>query len=150
MSKFLPALVGGVLIAGAAIIYFNAQTPDTGQTMTATDTSDIVQGDAIVSVKIPEEFSSAALIGKRAFDAKCAACHGSNAAGQNGVAPPLVHKIYEPNHHGDMAFVTAAKNGVQSHHWNFGNMPPIQGLTDADVKYIASYIRVLQRENGIN
>ncbi|WP_430540810.1 c-type cytochrome [Planktotalea arctica] len=23
----------------------------------------------------------------------CAACHGVNAVGQNGVAPPLVHKV---------------------------------------------------------
>ena len=48
----------------------------------------------------------------------------ANAAGQNGVAPPLVHKLYEPGHHSDMAFIMAAKNGVRSHHWRFGNMPP--------------------------
>ena len=61
-----------------------------------------------------------------------------NAAGQNGVSSPLVHKIYEPSHHSDMAFVLAAKNGVRSHHWNFGNMPPVKGLTDADVKMVTT------------
>ncbi|WP_417246831.1 c-type cytochrome [Celeribacter sp.] len=96
------------------------------------------------------QLTAEAEFGKRAFEAKCADCHGENAAGQNGVAPPLVHKIYEPSHHSDMAFVLAAKNGVRAHHWKFGNMPPVKGLTQADVKYIARYVRELQRENGIN
>ena len=64
--------------------------------------------------------------------------------------PTLVHRIYEPSHHSDMAFVSAVKNGFTSHHWSFGNMPPIEGLTTADVKMIARYVRELQRANGIN
>jgi len=67
-----------------------------------------------------------------------------------GVAPPLVHKIYEPNHHGDMAFLMAARNGVRAHHWKFGNMPPVEGITDAEVITIVAYVRALQRANGIN
>lgn len=98
---------------------------------------------------MPTDLSANAQIGKRAFEAKCAECHGTNAAGQNGVAPPLVHKIYEPSHHSDMAFVLAARNGVRSHHWNFGNMPPVKGLTDADVKMITQFVRELQEANGI-
>ena len=117
--------------------------------MVPPDTSDISQGAPIVEVKLPAELSSEAQIGKRAFDSKCAECHGANAAGQNGIAPPLVHKIYEPSHHSDMAFVLAAKNGVRAHHWEFGNMPPVEGLTDADVKMIARYVRELQAANGI-
>jgi mono/diheme cytochrome c family protein len=107
-------------------------------------------GAALVDVAVPETFSTNAEIGKLAFDAKCAACHGANAAGQDGVAPPLVHKIYEPNHHGDASFLLAAKNGVRAHHWRFGNMPPVEGLTDGDVKMIVAYVRELQRANGIN
>ena len=114
------------------------------------DTSDLESGAPIVEVSLPAELSDQAQMGKRAYEAKCAECHGKNAAGQNGVAPPLVHKIYEPNHHSDMAFVMAAKNGVRAHHWKFGNMPPVEGLTDGDVKLIARYVRELQRENGIN
>lgn len=113
------------------------------------DTSDLPEGAPIVEVAIPAELSSEAQIGQRVFEAKCVACHGENAAGQNGVAPPLVHKIYEPGHHSDMAFVLAAKNGVRAHHWPFGNMPPVEGVTDADVKYVARYVRELQKENGI-
>lgn len=107
-------------------------------------------GPTMVEVAVPETLSANAKIGKMAFEAKCAACHGANAAGQDGVAPPLVHKIYEPSHHGDSAFLLAAKNGVRAHHWRFGNMPPVEGVNDGDVKMIVAYVRELQRANGIN
>lgn len=105
---------------------------------------------AIVAVNVTAEFSEQEQVGKRAFDAVCAECHGTNAQGREGVAPPLVHKIYEPGHHGDMAFVLAAQNGVRAHHWRFGNMPAVEGVTKADVLSIVAYVRALQRENGIN
>ena len=54
------------------------------------------------------------------------------------------------NHHGDMSFVIAAQNGVRAHHWKFGNMPAVKGVTQADVLNIVAYVRALQRENGIN
>jgi len=91
-----------------------------------------------------------AKIGQVGFNAKCAACHGVNAAGKDGVAPPLVHKIYEPSHHGDESFQRAAALGVRAHHWPFGNMPAVEGVTRGDVKMITAYIRELQRANGIN
>ncbi len=151
MNKTLLAIIAFFMLGGIAI-YWNAIQPapqSAGHSMVPPDTSMVAEGAPIVQVALPAELSSDAQIGKRAFEAKCAACHGSNASGQNGVAPPLVHKIYEPNHHSDMAFVMAAKNGVQSHHWRFGNMPPVEGLTDAEVKMIARYVRELQKENGI-
>ena len=117
--------------------------------MITPDMARLEDGASIVEVKLPLELSPDAQIGKRAFDAKCAACHGDNAAGQKGAAPPLVHKIYEPSHHADMTFVMAVQNGVRAHHWPFGNMPPVEGLTQGDVKYITRYVRELQRENGI-
>ena len=151
MNKTLLAVAAFFLVGGLAV-YWNAtqsaQQP-AGHSMVPPDTGSVAQGAPIVEVSLPAELSANAQIGKRVFEAKCAACHGTNAAGQNGVAPPLVHKIYEPNHHSDMAFVLAAKNGVRSHHWNFGNMPPVEGLTDADVKMIARFVRELQAENGI-
>lgn len=118
--------------------------------MVPTDTSDIAEGAPIVEVRVPAELSSTARVGKLAFEAKCAACHGENAGGREGSAPPLVHKIYEPSHHGDMSFQLAAQNGVRSHHWKYGNMPPVDGLTVGDVRGIVTYVRELQRENGIN
>jgi mono/diheme cytochrome c family protein len=109
-----------------------------------------LQGDAMVAVKLPATLTAQEQAGERAFDGVCAACHGDIAQGKEGVGPPLVHKIYEPGHHSDMAFFLAAKNGVRAHHWKFGSMPPVKGLTRADVQNIIAYVRVLQRENGIN
>lgn len=105
--------------------------------------------DALVSVSVSASFTEQEQTGNRAYDANCAACHGENAQGKQGVAPPLVHKIYEPSHHGDMAFVLAAQNGVRAHHWKFGNMPAVKGVTQADVMNIVAYVRALQRKNGI-
>lgn len=152
MNRTVLAITAIFVLGGAAIYWNIAQQPaqDMGHSMVPPDTSDLKQGAPIVDVAVPSKLSAEAQVGKRAFEAKCAECHGINAAGQNGVAPPLIHKIYEPAHHSDMAFVLAAKNGVRAHHWNFGNMPPVEGLTDADVKLIARYVRELQRKNGIN
>lgn len=120
-----------------------------GNPMAVPDTSMIEAGGALVQVDLPDELSPQAQIGERVFNASCAACHGTNAAGQNGVAPPLIFITYAPNHHGDGAFLSAARNGVQAHHWDFGNMPPIEGLTNSDIAALVRYIRELQRENGI-
>ena len=112
--------------------------------------TDAEQSGTLVQIDIPAELSGLAIIGKRGFEKKCAVCHGQNAVGQDGVAPPLVHKIYEPSHHGDESFQRAVAIGVRAHHWKFGNMPAIEGLTRADVKVITAYVRELQRHNGIN
>lgn len=86
--------------------------------------------------------------GKDLFNANCATCHGPNGTGTDH-GPPFLNRIYEPNHHGDMAFLIAARQGVRAHHWRFGNMPPVQGVTDQDVLKIVAYVRALQRANGI-
>jgi mono/diheme cytochrome c family protein len=87
--------------------------------------------------------------GEAKFNAHCSACHGPQATGTRQ-GPPLVHKIYEPNHHGDAAFFRAAEFGVKAHHWEFGNMPKIEGVSSADVEQIIRYIRWLQRQAGIS
>lgn len=114
-----------------------------------TETGPTEQNSPIVSVEIPNEFSELAQIGKVNYQNNCADCHGENAVGQQGVAPPLVHKIYEPSHHGDESFQIAVAMGVRSHHWNFGNMPAIENLPRSDVTAIVAYVRELQRANGI-
>ena len=105
-------------------------------------------GAALATVAVPG-LSPKAEAGRIAFEANCATCHGVNAAGQDGTAPPLVHRIYEPNHHGDAAFQLAAKSGVRAHHWRFGNMPPVPGVSEQDVDKIIAYVRALQKANGI-
>ena len=100
--------------------------------------------DAVV---IPE-FSAKAKAGARLFAENCAICHGENATGTDQ-GPPLLHKVYEPGHHPDRLFQRAVTHGVMSHHWNFGHMPPVPGLSPADVAKIIAFVREFQRANGI-
>ena len=94
--------------------------------------------------KLPAEFQP----GEGKFNTFCARCHGAEAIGTKQ-GPPLVHKIYEPNHHGDAAFQRAAANGVRAHHWQFGDMPKIDGVKPEDIDQIVKYVRWLQRQSGI-
>lgn len=86
--------------------------------------------------------------GAAIFESKCAMCHGPEAKGTDQ-GPPLVHKIYEPSHHADVAFYLAVRQGVRAHHWPFGNMPPIEGVSDEQIAQIVAYVRGLQRAAGI-
>jgi cytochrome c len=104
---------------------------------------------AMVSVTMPEITGNAAL-GQTIFENICSTCHGRNGSGNAEAGPPLIHKIYEPSHHGDESFQRAVALGVKSHHWKFGNMPAIKGLTRGDVAMVTEYIRQIQRANGIN
>jgi mono/diheme cytochrome c family protein len=93
---------------------------------------------------VPTEFQP----GLERFKASCAPCHGEAALG-TAQGPPLVHIYYEPGHHSDTAFRMAVARGVPQHHWNFGNMPPIDGIGPQDLDALIAYVRWLQREAGI-
>lgn len=105
-------------------------------------------GGPLVEVTVPE-LSLPARRGERLFDENCVTCHGGNAAGRDGIGPPLVHKIYEPGHHADGAFYLAAQQGVRAHHWPFGDMPAVGTVSISEVESIIAYVRELQRGNGI-
>ena len=137
-----------IAIAAAGVIAYSI-LPLGGNDHTEVSAA-IIRDGALAAVSLPENLSQNAQIGKLAFGVKCASCHGTNAAGQDGVAPPLVHVIYEPGHHGDAAFQRAVEMGVRAHHWPFGDMPIIEGITRGDIKMITAYVRELQRANGIN
>ncbi len=139
--------IAGVVVVAIGLAYALWPTPAPVPNGAEGDTA---QGGPLADVTLPDTLSEEAVLGQRAFEAKCAACHGNNAAGQDGIAPPLVHVIYEPGHHGDESFQMAAAQGVRAHHWPFGNMPPVEGVTRADIATIITYIRELQRANGIN
>jgi mono/diheme cytochrome c family protein len=138
--------IAAILVAGGVGYAMWPAAPQTA----ASDANDSMKNGVLANVLLPETLSQDAQIGQLGFEARCAACHGVNAAGQDGVAPPLVHIIYEPSHHGDEAFQRAAAMGVRGHHWPFGDMPPVEGVTRGDVTMIIAYIRELQRANGIN
>ena len=94
------------------------------------------------------DLSGALATGKFAFTVKCAACHGDRGQGTEK-GPPFLSKIYHPGHHGDAAFRNAARNGARAHHWKFGDMPPVEGVTDAQIDQIIAYVRALQQANGL-
>jgi mono/diheme cytochrome c family protein len=101
-----------------------------------------------LSVIVPE-LSAVARSGRDAFGRHCAQCHGGDAGG-TASGPPLVHRVYRPAHHADVAFELAMRRGVVAHHWRFGNMPPTPVLTATDIDHITRYVRELQRANGID
>lgn len=86
--------------------------------------------------------------GAMLFQQACASCHGADLQGTNE-GPPFLSAIYEPGHHSDPAFFLAAKNGAREHHWNFGDMPPVEGLSDDQIAAIVEFVRSEQRAAGI-
>ncbi|MEX0954112.1 MAG: c-type cytochrome [Rhizobiaceae bacterium] len=90
-SRLILRVVALAVIAAVAWRYYPRPDPRTAS------------GPPLVDVTVPQ-LDAAAQAGEAAFNENCADCHGANAAGQQGVAPPLVHIIYEPNHHGDQSF----------------------------------------------
>lgn len=87
-------------------------------------------------------------MGKMSYELFCAACHGVNTAGTDK-GPTFLHRVYHPGHHGDGAFFAAPKQGVRAHHWPFGDMPPVEGVTDAHLQAILEYVRAMQKANGV-
>ncbi len=144
MNFNVVAIVLAIAAGGAWWLWGNPSEP-TG-TLNAQSTN---QPDPpMVEVTVPE-LSGNTAIGARVFEARCSACHGANAAGIQGKGPPLVHQIYSGGHHGDMAFVMAAQRGVRSHHWRFGDMPPVADITRAELDMVIAYVRALQAANGL-
>lgn len=143
----LLAAAGLAAAIGVLAVYSAARRDDLPKTADLAGPA-AMPGEAMVRVVVPD-LTNDERMGEAAFNARCAQCHGPNAAGRDGVAPPLVHKIYEPGHHADMAFFMAAQNGVRAHHWPFGDMPPVPGITRAEIASIVAYVRALQRVNGI-
>ena len=138
-TSMLRLLTAAVLLLAGYLLFQHLSAPNQRD----------ASGEPLVQVSVPV-LTAAQRQGEQLFNENCASCHGENAAGQSGVAPPLVHIIYEPNHHGDMAFQLAAQRGVRQHHWQFGNMPAVPSVTPQDVSKITAYVRGLQRANGIN
>jgi mono/diheme cytochrome c family protein len=99
----------------------------------------------ILQASIPERLAG----GEAAFNANCSSCHGERGLG-TAQGPPLVHIIYEPSHHGDIAFLLAVERGVRAHHWSFGDMPPQPTVSREQVDEITAYVRHLQRLVGIS
>ena len=101
-----------------------------------------------MAIVVPS-LSAIAEAGRTAYDQRCLQCHGPHGAG-SAAGPALVHSVYRPAHHADVAFVLAVRRGVRAHHWRFGDMPPQTDMSVYEIEAITRYIRELQRGNGID
>jgi mono/diheme cytochrome c family protein len=96
---------------------------------------------------IPVQDPDIVAAGEPLYQASCAECHGTDLRGTD-TGPSHLSIVYQPSHYGDVAFVLAARNGVQQHHWPFGDMAPVLGLSDDDLDAIVAYVRENQRIFG--
>ena len=85
--------------------------------------------------------------GEQLYAANCAQCHGDDLRGTDR-GPSHLSEVYEPGHHGDGAFLIAVQAGVPAHHWSFGYMPPVEGLSPENVEAIVAFVREQQRLHG--
>jgi mono/diheme cytochrome c family protein len=132
----MPMRLSQVLLLGSVVLVLGA-APACSQSGVEPKAAGAVSG-------VPVEFAE----GAQKFTAHCSRCHGVGGVGTNQ-GPSFLHKVYEPNHHGDVAFQRAAANGVKAHHWQFGDMPKIDAVTSGDVDDIVKYVRWLQKQAGI-
>jgi len=88
-------------------------------------------------------------LGGDSYRTFCAACHGIDLRGTT-LGPSFLSIVYEPNHHADFAFVSAAKNGVVAHHWGFGDMPAVPQITDQEITAVTAYVRSIQDSEGFD
>ncbi len=87
--------------------------------------------------------------GETQYQQICARCHGVNLYGSSE-GPPLLDRVYAPSHHADLAFYHAVKNGVRQHHWKFGDMPMLTGITPEQTSDIVAFVRTRQQSVGID
>lgn len=104
-------------------------------------------GDADAGTGIPAQDAGLVAAGEPLYQTSCAECHGSDLRGTDQ-GPSHLSIVYEPGHHGDFAFVSAARNGVPQHHWPFGEMLPVPDLSDEDLEAIIAFVRENQRIHG--
>lgn len=86
--------------------------------------------------------------GQLLYDKYCSSCHGIDLTGSDK-GPPLLHPFYKPSHHGDQAFYRAALQGARQHHWEFGDMPPVEGMTAGKMDKVVPYLRYYQQQKKI-
>jgi len=85
--------------------------------------------------------------GAEVYAESCASCHGADLRGTDE-GPSMLSIVYEPNHHTDDSFRSAIANGAPQHHWPFGDMEPVDGLSADDVEAVIAFVRVEQERQG--
>ncbi len=109
-------------------------------------TAGILTGPAIAAETIEIPFKLAR--GQVLYEKYCSSCHGLQLDGTDQ-GPPLVHPFYKPSHHGDESFYRAALQGTRQHHWNFGDMKPVEGMTPKKMDSLVPYVRYYQQQKKL-
>ncbi|MCH8950961.1 MAG: cytochrome c [Proteobacteria bacterium] len=85
--------------------------------------------------------------GLAAFAGECARCHGRLAEGTER-GPNLIHRDYGPRVRSDARFRRAVREGMPARR-GYGAMPPFPELSKRRLERMISFVRGLQRANGI-
>lgn len=125
---------------GLVMVACGVESDPPGATMESRADHSVLVTDAALS--------DTARAGEEVFNANCSVCHGVGATGTDR-GPALIHRIYHPGHHPDFSIRNAVSQGVRQHHWFFGNMAPVPGVSADEVEKIICYIRERQRGAGI-
>jgi cytochrome c5 len=102
------------------------------------------------TIKAAEEIQIPFHLGKgqMLYEKYCSSCHGAELNGSDK-GPPLIHPFYKPSHHGDKSFYRAALQGARQHHWEFGDMPAVAGMTSKKMDSLVPYVRYYQQQKKL-
>ena len=139
-----PRLAAAIVAACAAAAACGADASDAGEALAAEPTS--APGTSVPATASTNP-TTAAPDGAAVYQQYCAECHGVDLRGTDK-GPSQLSIIYEPNHHGDYAYRVAIRDGAREHHWWFGDMPPVEGITDLEIEQVISFIRAEQQRLG--
>lgn len=87
--------------------------------------------------------------GAEVYAQSCASCHGADLRGSDK-GPSHLSVVYEPSHHTDDAFRSAIANGAPEHHWTFGAMDAVEGLSASEVEAVIAFVRAEQERLGFD
>ena len=86
--------------------------------------------------------------GQMLYEKYCSSCHALQLDGTDK-GPPLIHPLYKPSHHGDKSLYRAALQGTRQHHWEFGDMSPLEGITPKKMDSLVPYVRYYQQQKKL-
>jgi len=146
----LAVLTAAVLFLATACPGDDADPPESTPTPTtaAPTTTTTATPTAEPTPTPPPEPRFSGTDGRSLYGQACSVCHGQALEGTNA-GPTFLNRVYAPGHHADISFMFAIERGVRAHHWNFGNMAPVEGLSQEQVLAIIAFIREQQRDAGI-
>ncbi|TFH18016.1 MAG: cytochrome c [Acidimicrobiales bacterium] len=84
--------------------------------------------------------------GAAIYGANCASCHGAALEGTSR-GPSLSDPVYDETTDADVR--NAVRNGVEEIRWEFGPMPAMGGLSDAQIDEIVTFVRA-SRSAGVS